>query len=66
MTLDKPITEQEYVARVADARRIRHSTEMEGGRTSDVARAEQDRYVRGEITGDELIALIKARHRDGR
>lgn len=41
--------------RAEDARRIRHSTEMEGGRTSDEARAIQDMYVRGEIDEEELM-----------
>ena len=56
------ISDAERAARAADARRVRHSTEMEGGRTSDVARAEQDRFIRGEITSSELVELIKARH----
>lgn len=36
---------------------VRHSTEMDGGRTSDQVRAMQDRRVRGEISGDELVQL---------
>ncbi|WP_454044666.1 antitoxin VbhA family protein [Cellulosimicrobium sp. Marseille-Q8652] len=42
-----PISDEERAQRAADAQRIRHSTELEGGRTSDAARAIQDKYVRG-------------------
>ncbi|MDJ0315769.1 antitoxin VbhA family protein [Arthrobacter antibioticus] len=38
---------------------IRHSTEMEGGRSSDQARAVQDRWARGEIDADEMVELTK-------
>lgn len=56
------ISEEEKRQRAEAARQIRHSTEMEGGRTDDVARAMQDEYVRGEIDGDELIAKIRQRN----
>lgn len=54
------ITREEQQRRAEAAREIRHSTELEGGRTSDEARADQDAYVRGEISIDELIARAKA------
>ena len=50
-----PISAEERARRADDAARIRHSTELEGGRTSDVARAIQDKYVRGEIDAEELV-----------
>lgn len=54
------ITKEEQQRRAEAAREIRHSTELEGGRSSDEARADQDAYVRGEISIDELIARAKA------
>ncbi len=56
------INEAEMQARAWAVAQARHSTEMEGGRSSDEVRAVQDRYVRGEITSDELIAWVKAHH----
>ncbi len=53
------ITPQERARRSEDAARIRHSSEMEGGGTDAATRALQDRYVRGEITGDELIDFTR-------
>ena len=52
----------EQARRAEAVRQIRHSTEMEGGRSSDAARADQDAYVRGEISIDELIARAQAQH----
>ena len=49
------ITPEERARRAADALRIWHSTEMEGGRTSEAARAIQDLYVRGKIDEAELM-----------
>ncbi|MFJ2301026.1 antitoxin VbhA family protein [Oerskovia paurometabola] len=54
------ISDEERAQRARDAARIRHSTELEGGRSDDAARAIQDMYVRGEIDGDELIRRTKA------
>jgi len=54
-----PISDEERAQRAADAQRIRHSTQLEGGRTDDAARAIQDMYVRGEIDGEELIRRTK-------
>lgn len=56
------ITAAEQARRAEAVRQIRHSTEMEGGRSSDEARADQDAYVRGEISIDELIARAKAQY----
>lgn len=36
--------------------RARHSSEMEGGGSSQQAREAQEAYVRGEIDVDELVA----------
>lgn len=35
---------------------------MDGGRSSDEARADQDAYVAGELTLDELLARVRERH----
>lgn len=56
------IDPEESLSRAETARRIRHSTEMEGGRTGRVARADQDAYVRGEIDEEELLRRFRARH----
>lgn len=56
MSSKTTITAAEQARRGEAVRQIRHSTEMEGGRSSDEARATQDAYVRGEISIDELIA----------
>ncbi|MGW8566694.1 antitoxin VbhA family protein [Isoptericola sp. NPDC055881] len=57
-----PISDEERAQRAADAARVRHSTELEGGRSSDAARAIQEAYVRGEIDADELVRRTKALH----
>ncbi len=49
------MSDEERARRADDAARIRHSTELEGGRTSEAARAIQDQYVRGEIDAQELM-----------
>lgn len=57
---DARIGPAEAARRAEDAQRIRHSTEMEGGRTTPKARAIQDAFVRGEIDADELIRRTRA------
>jgi len=39
----------------------RHSIEMEGGQVSGAARADQDRYVAGELSAEDLAVLVKER-----
>ena len=56
------IDPEESQRRAETARRIRHSTEMEGGHTGPVARADQDAFVRGEIDEEELLRRFRARH----
>lgn len=60
MSTRTTITQAEQTKRAEAVRQARHSTEMEGGRSSDEARVDQDAYVRGEITIDELIERAKA------
>lgn len=53
------IDAEETARRFDDARRIRHSTEMEGGRTPDPARRDQDAYARGEIDEAEMVRRFR-------
>jgi len=41
---------------------IRHSSELDGGRSSDAARAIQDLWIAGEIDTDELVRRTRALH----
>lgn len=54
------ISPEEQARRQHVIEQARHSTEMEGGRTDDEARAIQDQFVRGEITDTELIEKTHA------
>lgn len=56
------ITDEEQQRRVEAFRQARHSTEMEGERTSEAARADQDAFAAGQITEEELHRRIKDRH----
>lgn len=56
------ITEEEQARRTEAFRQARHNTEMEGGRTSDEAREDQDEYAAGRITMDELHRRIRTQH----
>jgi hypothetical protein len=40
----------------------RHSTELEGRRSSHAARTLQDAYIAGELDEDELVERTKALH----
>ncbi|GAB3748946.1 antitoxin VbhA family protein [Microlunatus parietis] len=44
---------------IAEARR---TSELEGSRSTDETRADQDAYVRGEIDIDELGERVRARY----
>ena len=54
------ISDKERALRENDVRQARASTELEGGRTSEAARAIQDAYARGEIDHDELMRRTRA------
>lgn len=56
------IPDRERARRAEAFRQARHSTEMEGGRTSDDARDDQDEFAAGLITEAELHRRIMARH----
>ena len=42
--------------------RARTSSELEGARSTDATRADQDAYVRGEIDIDQLSDRVRARY----
>lgn len=56
------ITPEEMARRMEDAQRIRHSTEMEGGRVPDETQADQDAYARGDIDETEMVRRFRARY----
>lgn len=59
------ITAKEQARRRAIVEEARHSSEMEGGRSSEVDRALQEAYVRGELTLDQFLErATDARGRD--
>ena len=60
VTNSKPtITAVEQARRRRAVDKARHSTEMEGSRSSCANREAQEAYVRGEIEVDELIELSR-------
>ncbi|PPK91897.1 hypothetical protein CLV92_12016 [Kineococcus xinjiangensis] len=56
----RAISAAEQERRRRQVETVRASTELEGGRSDDEARAEQDRWVRGEIDVDELVRRARA------
>ena len=57
------VTEAQKVRRrVKAVRAIRRSTELEGSRSTDAARADQIAYVRGSITVSELGERVRRRY----
>lgn len=55
------ISEQERAQRATDVARIRHSTEMEGGRIPDETLADLTEFVAGDVDEAELIRRTRAR-----
>jgi uncharacterized membrane protein len=53
-------SDEERALRENDVRQARASTELEGGRTSEAARAIQDAYARGEIDYEEFGRRTRA------
>lgn len=58
------LTTEQIEERRWSIEQVRHSTELEGGRSNDAARSIQDRWVRGEIDDDELVRLTQELHRE--
>ncbi|GAA2842539.1 antitoxin VbhA family protein [Kribbella solani] len=56
---DPQLTREERATAVAS---VRHSTELEGGRSTDAARALQDQWIDGRIDVDELGRRTRALH----
>lgn len=61
-SIQATITSAEAARRRAIVDDARHSSALEGGRSSDAAHAAQDRWVAGEITYDELGDLVRELH----
>ncbi|WP_454778713.1 antitoxin VbhA family protein [Georgenia muralis] len=55
------ISPEEQARREQYVAEVRHSTEMEGGRSDDASRDLQDRWARGEITLEELGERTRTR-----
>lgn len=53
--MPEKITAPEQERRRRAVAAARHSSEMEGARSNDAARADQDAYARGDLTIDELL-----------
>ena len=60
MTIRRPIDER--TRRERAIRAARTTSELEGARSTDVTRADQDAYVRGEIDIKQLGARVRARY----
>lgn len=58
------LTNEQIEDRRRSIEQVRYSTELEGGRSNDAARAIQDRWVRGEIGDDDLVRLTQELHRE--
>ena len=56
-----PVSAEEQLLRAEDVRRIRHSTEMEGGFIPIEAQADQDAFARGEIDEEEMVRRARER-----
>lgn len=55
------LTPEERARRRRAVQAARHSSEMEGGRSSVQARADQDAYSRGELTVEDLLERVRRR-----
>jgi len=53
---------QKAERRIKAVRAIRRSTELEGSRSTNATRADQDAYVRGTITAAELRDRVRRRY----
>ena len=59
MSITEPSVEQRRLRAVKDARR---SSELEGSRSTEATRRDQDAYVRGEIDIDQLGQRVRERY----
>ena len=59
MTVESTSAEARRKRAINDARR---SSELEGSRSTDATRADQDAYVRGEIDIEKLGERVRARY----
>ncbi len=59
---DGRISDAETSQRIAAVDSVRHSTELEHGRSTDAARALQDAFAAGDLDLEELGKRTKALH----
>ena len=59
MPADASVAAERRRRAIEDARR---SSELEGSRSTEATRADQDAYVRGEIDVDQLGQRVRARY----
>ena len=59
MTVENTSDTDRRTRAISDARR---SSELEGSRSSDATRADQDAYARGEINVEQLGQRVRARY----
>lgn len=60
MTIRRPLDDR--ARREQAIRAARTTSELEGSRSTDVTRADQDAYVRGEIDIKQLGSRVRARY----
>ena len=59
---DPSLTPEEVDRRRRLVAQVRHSTQLEGGRSGEQARTLQDAYVRGEFGASDLVARTRQLH----
>jgi hypothetical protein len=62
MVSERKQTVDERAKRERAIRSARHTSELEGSRSTPATRADQDAYVRGEIDIKQLGARVRARY----
>lgn len=60
--MSKPETPLRLARRERVIRTVRHTSELEGARSTDSTRADQDSYARGEIDITQLVDRVRARY----
>ncbi len=61
-TTTTKVSAVEYARRRSAVDEARHSSEMEGGRSTPEGHADQEAYVAGEISVDQLVEQTRSRH----
>ncbi len=61
MTVTGQVSDGDRERRQSAVVAARHSIEMEGGQVSGAARADQDRYVDGDLSAEDLVVRVRER-----